>query len=473
MSNRKSLQGRLPHDRLRVERRDALLGQATRSTAIRRRRGSSTTPSSILIGLWALLSAIIAHLSPRRSRRARTIVRPGYTLRSDPRAGEHLRYGQETRNPLKLNWIKVGGLGMILILLIWIGSSLASRSRTYVARSETVVPSLEHPVVAWYAPDQEVFGAIAAHSTYRPVARYGTGWVQLEFTDQGQFWVRAADVPFVVLDGLPDLRPAVIGYSAYTVAPGDSLRQIAILGGSDSTLIGQYNRLRNPPLPGRPLIVPHLRGQRNLLSPTPLIIKEGRTDQPWVALTIDLESGEAPVQRMLDILRERNVQLTIFVLGPWVEQHPELARQIVRDGHELANHSFTHPDFRTLPNEQIGHELAETERVVQEITGATTRPYFRPPYGRYDERVLLQVSAQGYLTIHWSIDSGDATAAEKPPAMILQEVIGSRQPTELHGAIILTHCCLHTGMVDALPMLLDRLNDMGLEVRTVSEVLGA
>lgn len=427
----------------------------------------------MLVGLWALLSVILSLFRPRRSGRARNVARPDYTFRSGPRAAEYSRHAQETSNPLKLNWIKLGGLMITLILLIWIGSSLANRSRTYVARSETAVPTLEHSVVAWYAPDQEVFGAIPAASTYQPTAGYGIGWVQLEFADQGQFWVRTADLPSVALDGLSDLRPPVAGYSAYTVAPGDSLRQIAMLGGSDSTLISRYNRLHNPPLPGRPLIVPHLSGQRNLLPPTPLIINKGRTDQPWVALTVDLETGEAPVQRMLDILRERNVQLTIFVLGPWVEQHPELARQIVRDGHELANHSFTHPDFRTIPNEQIVHELAETERVVQEITGATTRPYFRPPYGGYDEHVLLQVIEQGYLTIHWSIDSGDATGAEKTPAMILQEVIGTRQPAELHGAIILTHCCIRASIVDSLPMLLDRLDEMGLEVRTVSEVLGS
>jgi peptidoglycan/xylan/chitin deacetylase (PgdA/CDA1 family) len=335
------------------------------------------------------------------------------------------------------------------------------------------IPMLAHAVVAWYGPGGEVFGAVETGTTYRPVARYGDAWVQVDFVDTGLLWVRSADVPEVDLSSIPDLRPPVGGYSTHMVTPGDTLQQIATAGGSDAALISSYNRLNNMLPPGRPLIIPRLEGQSSILPPIPPLVKQGLTDQPRVALTVDLEMGDEPLRRMLDILRERDVQITFFVLASWVQQHPDLARQMAADGHEFANHSLTHTDFRQLSDEQIAHELAETERIVWEITGATTRPFFRPPYGGYDDRVLQRVLEQGYLTIYWSIDSRDAVGATKSPEWLVQHVAGNQPPEALYGAIVLTHCCGRTTSVDALPALLDRFNQLGLEVVTMSEVLGS
>jgi peptidoglycan/xylan/chitin deacetylase (PgdA/CDA1 family) len=339
--------------------------------------------------------------------------------------------------------------------------------------AEPTMPMLEHAVVAWYGPGGEVFGAIETGAVYSPVARYGDTWVQVDFADAGLLWVSSADVAGIDLSSIPDLRPPVGGYSTYVVAPGDTLQQIATAGGSDAALISSYNRLNGVLVSGRPLVIPRLEGQSSILPPAPPLVKQGVTDQPRVALTVDLEMGNEPLQRMLDILRERNVQITFFVLASWVEQHPDLARQMAADGHEFANHSLTHTDFRQLSDEQIAHELAETERIVHEITGATTRPFFRPPYGGHDERVLQRVLEQGYLTIYWSIDSRDAVGATKNPEWLVQHVAGTRSPDSLYGAIVLTHCCGRTTSVDALPALLDRFHQLGLEVVTVSEILGS
>jgi peptidoglycan/xylan/chitin deacetylase (PgdA/CDA1 family) len=335
------------------------------------------------------------------------------------------------------------------------------------------MPILEQAAVAWYGPGGEVFGAIETGVAYQPVARYGDAWVQADFANTGLLWVRAVDVPGVDLSGIPDLRPPVGGYSVHMAAPGDTLQQIATAGGSDAALISSYNRLNGMLPPGRPLIIPRLQGQSSILPPVPPLVKHGLTDQPRVALTVDLEMGDEPVRQMLDILRERDVQITFFVLASWVEQHPDLARQMAADGHEFANHSLTHADFRQLSDEQIAHELAATEQIVQEITGATTRPFFRPPYGGYDDRVLQNVLEQGYLTIYWSIDSRDAVGATKSPEWLVQHVAGNQPPEALYGAIVLMHCCGRTTSVEALPALLDRFNQLGLEVVTVGEVLGS
>ena len=105
---------------------------------------------------------------------------------------------------------------------------------------------------------------------------------------------------------------------------------------------------------------------------------------------------------------------------------------------------------------------------MYEITGGTTRPFFRPPYGAYDQRVLLQVIRQGYLPIYWTLDSLDWREAGAD--MVLQRVTTSLTPQELHGSIILAHCGSFS-TAEALPAMLDRFDEFGLEVRTLSDAL--
>jgi peptidoglycan/xylan/chitin deacetylase (PgdA/CDA1 family) len=426
--------------------------------------------------------------APTTARKARMSSTAHVALQAVPAARQMLAQGwnaastvarqPETRRLVTHPWfLAITLVPVVLLFVMFVNMVRAPATANNIPATpvpaEPVMPVLEHAVVAWYGPGGEVFGAVETGATYQPVARYGDAWVQVDFVDTGLLWVRSADVAGVDLSGIPDLRPPVGGYSAHIVAPGDTLQQIATAGGSDTALISSYNRLNGALQPGRPLIIPRLEGQSSILPPVPPLVKQGLPDQPRVALTVDLETGDEPLRRMLDILRERNVQITFFVLASWVQQHPDLARQMAADGHEFANHSLTHTDFRQLSDEQIAHELAETERIVYEITGSTTRPFFRPPYGGHDERVLQRVLEQGYLTIYWSIDSRDAVGATKSPEWLVQHVAGTQSPESLYGAVVLTHCCGRTTSVEALPALLDRFNQLGLEVVTMSEVLGS
>ncbi len=379
--------------------------------------------------------------------------------------------------PLRV-WMVAGVVVMVLLALtttVMNWRSAAATEEPLTLAMQPTLPTLPQPLVAWYGPGGEIFGAVAAGTPYMPVARFGADWVQLDLSDTGMLWVRSGDVaalPGVNLAQLDDLRPPVAGYGVHVVAPGETLRSIAERGGSDTTLIRSYNRLEGEPLAGQPLLVPRMEGYASTLPPEPLLVRQGSTAQPRVALTIDLETGDADVARMLDTLREHDARITFFVLAAWVEQHPELAQRMAAEGHEFASHSLTHASFPTLSDAQIVHELAETERIVQEVTGATTRPFFRPPYGHYDDRVLLRVIEQGYLPIYWSVDPGDASGAEKSPEYLIEHITAVDAPEELYGAVVLGHCCTRTTMVDALPSLLTRLGKMGLQVRPLSEVLG-
>ena len=186
-----------------------------------------------------------------------------------------------------------------------------------------------------------------------------------------------------------------------------------------------------------------------------------------VALTFDAgtEGGGAAPQ-LLEILRERGLHVTFFLSGHWVDHNVELAQQIVADGHEVANHSYDHPDLTHLSDEQIVWELDYTDQVVSDVMGAHSRPYFRPPFGSRNRRVLDVAAASGFRSIYWSIDSGDWLPRATPGAVIAK-ILRYAGP----GDIVVEHVGSDASAA-ALPVVLDDFAQRGLRVGTVSEVLG-
>ncbi len=262
--------------------------------------------------------------------------------------------------------------------------------------------------------------------------------------------------------------PRVVGYAGHRVVAGETLDEIAKRYGSTVALIETYNHLDAPPRAGRDLVVP-------LLAPTDageaLLVQRGGTERPWIALTLDAGADAAPTPRILEALRERGITITFFLTGRWMRANPDLVRQMVADGHELANHTVNHPDLTTLDDDAIRRELSETEAILQEIApGATTRPFFRPPYGAYNERVLRVALAEGYLPVYWTLDSLDSVGEPKTPEFLVERVTRKLNPDDLRGAIILAHCG-SDATADALPAILDRFAAMGFEVRKLSDVL--
>jgi peptidoglycan/xylan/chitin deacetylase (PgdA/CDA1 family) len=114
----------------------------------------------------------------------------------------------------------------------------------------------------------------------------------------------------------------------------------------------------------------------------------GPGDSAQVALTFDAGAGDEHAEEILDILRAASVRATMFLTGQWVEDNPLLVRRIVADGHELANHSYSHPDFTELSAEGMLAELDSAEWAAWRIAGTSTYPFFRPPYGARNAHVL-------------------------------------------------------------------------------------
>jgi peptidoglycan/xylan/chitin deacetylase (PgdA/CDA1 family) len=256
----------------------------------------------------------------------------------------------------------------------------------------------------------------------------------------------------------PAIAPA--GYATVTTGPNDSLELIAARMGSETAALANLNHLApNEALrPDRPLVVPLFRP--GVAGAGGLIVNHGHHGKPQVALTFDIEIDEASLYGILDILRARGLHGTFFLTGRWVEAYPNAARAIVREGHEIGNHSYSHPYFSHIGLDGAAAELEQTEQIIRETTGITSRPYFRFPYGDSTPDTAALVAQHGYVAYHWSADdvaiSGWLDWAAQHKA-------------EAGGGILLMHGRGST--VEALPGWLDRLAGLGLQPTTLGEVL--
>jgi peptidoglycan/xylan/chitin deacetylase (PgdA/CDA1 family) len=185
---------------------------------------------------------------------------------------------------------------------------------------------------------------------------------------------------------------------------------------------------------------------------------------PYVALTFDDGPHASNTPRLLNILRSRNVKATFYVIGKNVDLYPDIVRRTVAEGHELGNHSYTHPILSRLGQSALFSEIRKTDDAIMRAAGVRPRT-LRPPYGALTQSQReLVLSTFGYPTIMWSVDPLDW---KKPGA----GVVASRIVQGTHaGAIILVHD-LHASSVDAMPATIDSLLRRGFRFVTVSQLL--
>jgi peptidoglycan/xylan/chitin deacetylase (PgdA/CDA1 family) len=251
-------------------------------------------------------------------------------------------------------------------------------------------------------------------------------------------------------------------WATYHVQPGDSVEGIAATMGSDAAALAALNRVDVAAqlIPGRALMVPVYSEGAAGASAGGLDVNIGRQDEPVVALTVDTEINDVMLYQILDILNARGLRATFFVTGGWVRSYPDAARAIIASGSELGNHSLTHPAFTQIGLDGAVNELVETERIVRETTGVTTRPFFRFPYGDKNPQVLGLLAEQGYISYHWSADDN---AISRWLANV------AANPRGGYGGILLMH--QRADSIAALPGWLDQLQQMGFRVVPLSEIL--
>lgn len=195
----------------------------------------------------------------------------------------------------------------------------------------------------------------------------------------------------------------------------------------------------------------------------------GSEDVRMIALTFDDGPVGDNTSLLLDILAEEQVSATFFVIGSKAKQYPDLIKRIVAEGHELGNHSWSHPDLRKYTNMKVlQNELEPTTQIIQDIVGFTPL-IMRPPYGALRDDTIEFLAEEGWLIINWSIDSFDWDTTQNSAVEITEKVLKYSHP----GAIVLMHSGenLH-GTVSALPEIIRSLREDGYHFVTVSELLG-
>ncbi|MDN5302958.1 MAG: peptidoglycan-N-acetylglucosamine deacetylase [Thermoanaerobacteraceae bacterium] len=203
------------------------------------------------------------------------------------------------------------------------------------------------------------------------------------------------------------------------------------------------------------------------------IIRHGPHHFKYVALTFD--DGPDPVYtpEILDILKEKNVPATFFLIGKNVEAYPDIAKRIVREGHSIGNHTYTHKSLIPLSGRATWEEIKKAEKAIEDATGI--RPtLFRPPRGVYSSYATKLLRDERYTIVLWDVSAMDW--AELPPKSIITNITGRIKP----GSIILLHDSgdlvifkggNRSSTVKALPEIIDNLRTGGYEFVTVDQMI--
>ena len=146
------------------------------------------------------------------------------------------------------------------------------------------------------------------------------------------------------------------------------------------------------------------------------------TDKPQVSISFDAAWGAEDTDRLLQILADNEVKATFFLCGYWVTDYPEEVKKIAEAGHDLGNHSSTHPHMNQLSSEQIAKELADCHKAVKDLTGIEMN-LFRPPFGEYNNTVIETSFANSYYPIQWDIDTLERKTTAQKSRLLRQSFI--------------------------------------------------
>lgn len=224
-------------------------------------------------------------------------------------------------------------------------------------------------------------------------------------------------------------------------------------------------------------------------------IEHGYKDQKKIALTFDAGSDDAHTIEILDILRDNDLKCTLFLTGTFMQTHPDLLRQMVEDGHEIGNHTYTHPHFTSFAKDFtqqtlesvdrsfVQKQLLKTDSLFFSLTGQHLKPYWRAPFGEYNSEILTWAAEVGYLHIRWTnqFDTYDWVTDEssklfRTPDQIYEHFMAfdKENPDGLNGIIVLMHLGSHRNgnhIYQTLPKLIHSIRQKGYKIGSVTNLL--
>ena len=191
-------------------------------------------------------------------------------------------------------------------------------------------------------------------------------------------------------------------------------------------------------------------------------------DDNMIALTFDDGPHPKYTRQILDVLDEYGIPATFFFVGENVSYYQDTAREVVKRGHEIGNHTYSHPKVSKQSDVAFREELVRCENIIEQVTGVCPK-VFRPPQGSWNQRVYDIARERDYSVILWDLDTLDwaHTPSDKIASYILENAKS--------GNIILMHD-YHSGgctTIDSLRMFIPNLIEQGYRFVTVSELIRA
>jgi peptidoglycan/xylan/chitin deacetylase (PgdA/CDA1 family) len=205
-----------------------------------------------------------------------------------------------------------------------------------------------------------------------------------------------------------------------------------------------------------------------------ITLQTADTTDKIVALTFDAGADRGFTEQILDTLKSEGVKATFGMTGHWAEDNPDLIQRMVDEGHTLINHTTTHRSWTgystgeaPLTSAERADELKQTEDAVRDIAGVELRPYFRPPYGDYDDSVISDLHADGYsVMVMWTVDTLGWNGYS------VDQIVARSLDGAVPGAIYLMHVGAGSQDANALPTVIDQLRAEGYRFVTIQQMVG-
>lgn len=259
---------------------------------------------------------------------------------------------------------------------------------------------------------------------------------------------------FIITDGGNSIAWPIGQASLLPSAYGEMTIKVPIAAVAKYLQNTTARKLANIPKPPEPKPAP---------KPAPAAPPAANSGGKVIALTFD--DGPGPyTSQLLDILDQHGAKATFFLIGSKVSSQANVVRSIHARGHQLGNHSWSHPELPKLPVDQIAGEVDRTNEAIRQATGVTPA-ILRPPYGAVNGAVLEQLRLRGMSSILWSVDTRDW--ADRNSDIVCSRAVAGARP----GAIILMHD-IHQTSVNAVPCILSALKQQGYSFVTVQGLIG-
>lgn len=239
---------------------------------------------------------------------------------------------------------------------------------------------------------------------------------------------------------------AIPGYNGLTVDIEASFNRMAPSGKFDESLV-VYKEL--PPAV-------------RLADLPPSPIYKGNPEKPMVTFLINVAWGDEFIRPMLDVLDKHDVKVTFFLDGSWTAKTPDLVKEIYRQGHEIGNHAYSHPDLAKSSSSKTRDELRKTNEIIEKTIGVKPT-WFGPPSGSFTDETIAIARDEGMLTVLWTVDTVDWKQPDS------NEMVNRVLSKVDNGSMILMHPTKPTA--EGMDRLINGIKEKGLTIGTVSGLL--